>query len=308
MSTLLRSHLPDLYLEDALPFIEQVIEEAHEGFPYVSEKVFNVRDMSNGIVQHTQVSALSPAAEVGEAAEIPQDKVYPGYSTTFKSKKYGLMLATSQEAIDHERFDSISKNPRKMGRAMASTREIEAAKIFNNGFSTNGSDGVPLFSTAHPLLAPGAGTSSNKLAVDADLSTTSLKDMITVFRKQLDTAGNKIMIDPKYLMVPQELEYLAFEIVKSAFLPEGNYNNVNSVGPEGLYKIEPICWQYLTDTDAFFLMAQPEDTELYWFWDKMPEVKTQYEFKTDVALTRMLARFTVGYSDWRGVVGTTGAA
>lgn len=307
MSTLFRQNLPDLYLEDALPFIEHVIEEAHASYPFVSEKIFNMRDMQHGISQHTQVSSLSAAAEVGEGAEIPQDRVYQGYSTTFKSKKYGVLLATSQESIDHEKYDSISKNPAKMGRAMASTREIECAKVFNNGFASNGSDGVPLFSTAHPLLAPGAGTSANRLAVDADLSVTSLKDMITLYRKQLDTAGNKLMIQPKFLLVPQELEYLAHELVKSAFLPEGSLNNVNSVGPEGLYSIEPICWQYLTDTDAFFLAGAPEDTELYFFWDKQPEVKTQMEFKTDTALTRMLARFTMGYSDWRGIVGTPGA-
>lgn len=304
---LLRENLPDLYLEDALPFIEAVIEEEHEAYPFVSEKVFNIRDMKHGIAQHTQVSSLAPAAEVGEAQEIPQDRVYAGYSTTFKSKKYGILLATSQEAIDHEKYDSISKNPKKMGRAMASTREIEAAKIFNNGFSSAGSDGQALFSTAHPLLAPGAGTSSNRLAVDADLSVTSLKDLITVHKKQLDTAGNKIMLSPKYLMVPSELEYLAYELVKSVYLPEGSQNNLSSVGPQGLYKLEPMCWEYLTDSDAFFLVSEQGEHDLYWFWDKQPEVKTHMEFKTDVALTRMLARWTVGYSDWRGVSGSRGA-
>lgn len=307
MSTLLRSNLPDFNLETALPFIEHVIEESHEGYPFVSEKILNIRDMKYGISQHAQVSALSPAAEVGEGAEIPQDKIRQGYSTTFKSKKYGILLASSQESIDHDRFDTLSKNPAKMGRSMATTREIEAAKIFNNGFSATGSDGKALFATDHPLLAPGAGTSSNRLATDADLSVTSLKDMITVFKKQLDTAGNKLMIQPKYLLVPSELQYLAHELLKSVYLPEGSLNNVSSVGPEGAFKMEPITWEFLTDADAFFLLAEPSETELYWFWDKRPEVKSSLEFKTDTALTRMLARFTVGYSDWRGVVGTPGA-
>lgn len=305
--TMLRSNLPDLYLEDALPFIESIIEEEHEGYDFVSEKIFNVRNMQFGIAQHSQVSALQAAAEVGEAQEIPQDKVRPGYSTTYKSKKYGLLLATSQESIDDEKYDSIGKNPAKMGRAMASAREITAAAIFNSGFTSNGSDGVPLFSLSHPLIQPGAGTSANRLAVDADLSSTSLKDLVTVFKKQLDTAGNKLMIKPKKLLVPSELEYLAYELLKSSYDPQSGNNSVNSMGPEGLYKIEPICWEYLTDPDAFFLVSDTIEHDLYWFWSKKPEVKTEMEFKTDVAMTRMLSRWAVGYSDWRGVAGSPGA-
>ncbi len=307
MSTLLQRNLPDLNLETALPFIEHIIEEEFEAHPSVAEKLFNVSDMKNGIVQHSQISSLGPAAEVGEAEEIPQDRVYQGYSTTYLAKKYGLLLATSQEAIDHERFDSIKKNPAKMGRAIASTREIAAAAHFNSGFTAlGGGDGKALFATDHPLLTPGSGSSSNTLATPADLSSTSLKDLITVMRKTMDTAGNKIMVKPKYLVVPAELEFQAFELIKSIYAPDTSYNNLSAVGPQGLYSIEPLVWDYLTDADAFFLVGDKADNELHWFWDKKPEVKTQIEFKSDVALTRILTRFVSGFSDWRGVAGTAG--
>lgn len=302
-----RSNLPDLYLADALPFLEAVIEEKYEAYPSVAEMLFNVRDMKNGIAQHAQVSALTAAGQVGEGEEVPQDKVVQGYSKTYLARKFGIMLSTSQEAIDDERFDSISKNAGKLGRAVRSAEEIDAAGVLNTAFSTVGNDGVVLCSLVHPLLSPGAGTSSNTLATAADLSTTSLKDMITVFKKQLDTSGNKLMIKPKKLVVPSELEYLAYELLKSSYLPEGSLNNVNSVGNGGLYSIEPQCWEYLTDSDAFFLMADKEDHEIYQFFSKRPEIKQSMDFKTDVALTRILARWDVGYSDWRGICGSPGA-
>jgi hypothetical protein len=308
MTTLLQTNLPDLYLDTALPWIEHVIEEKFDEFPRASEVLYNMRDMRNGIVQHTQVSSLGAAPAVGEAQEIPQDRVFQGYSTTFLAVKYALMLATSQESIDHEKFDSISKNPRKMARGMNTTVETVASAILNTGFTTNGSDGVPLFSTAHPLLTPGAGTSSNRLAVDSDLATTSLKNMIELFNKQLDTAGNKIQIPPKYLWIPGELEHTAFQLLHSIYLPGGSQNDVSSFGPQGLYRLEAQVWWYLTDPDAWGLMAEKDDHDIYFYWDKRPEVKSQMEFKSDVALTRMIARFVAGYSDWRGVTGTPGAA
>lgn len=305
MSTLLRSNLPHLYLEDALPFIESVIELSHEQYPAVYEKVFNVKSMKNGIAQHTQVSELGPAASVAEGEVIPQDRVYQGYSKTYLATKYGTLLVTSQESIDHEKFDSISKNAAKLGRSMRSAMEIVAATIFNNGFATTGPDGVVLFSASHPLLAPGAGSGSNTLAAAADLSITSLKDLLTVVRKTVDSAGNKVMWSPKTLLVPPELEFEAHELLKSAYLPGGSNNNVNSVN--SIYGMEPAVWNYLTDADAWFLCGGKEDHELNFFIDKPLEVKSEMEFKTDSAMTRSLSRFTCGYSDWRGVAGSPGA-
>lgn len=303
-----RSNLPQMYLEMALPFLESVIEEEYEGYAPVSEKIFNVRDMKHGIAQHSQISSLAPAGQVGEGVEIPQDRVYQGYSKTYLARKYGVLMSISQEAIDDEKFESISKNASKLGRSIRSAEEIDAAGVFNNGFSATGPDGLTLFNTAHTLLAPGAGTSSNALATPADLSIQSLKDMTTVFKKQLDTAANKVMIKPKTLLVPSELEYLAFELLHSTYLPEGSLNNVNSMASSGgLFGISPQCWEYLTDNDAWFLVADKMDHELYQFWSKRPEIKSEMDFKSDVALTRILARWDVGYSDWRGVCGTPGA-
>lgn len=306
MANMLRSTLPDLYLADALPFIEKVIQEEYESYPLVSEMCFNVSDMKHGISQHTQVSSLPAAAAVGEAEEIPQSRLRPGYSKTFLAQKYGIILATSQEAIRDEKYDVISKNPRRLARAFATAQEIVAADIFNTAFSATGPDGKVLCATDHPLLTAGAGTSSNALGTPADLSITSLKDMLTLFQKQLDSAGNRIRIMPKKLLVPVELGYLAHELTKSIMLPEGSYNNVNSVGPQGMFQLEPVVWQYLTDADAFFVLGDQMDHELHFMWADRPEIATQEEFKSQVALTRMTGRWVAGYSDWRGVCGTQG--
>lgn len=301
-----RTNLPSQYLATALPFLEKIIEEEYQGYPQVSKEIFNVETIKYGIAQHTQNSALNAPAEVAEGEEVPQERTYPGFSTTYVTKKYGMLLVTSQEAIDDEKFSSISKNARKIGRAFASAEEITASAIFNTAHSVTGSDGKVLCAVDHPLLTPGSGTSSNRLAVAADLSIGSLKDMIIGFKKQLDTAGNKLQIKPKKLLVPSELEFLATELLGSEYLPEGNLNNINSVKTK--FGIAPLCWEYLTDSDSCFLLGDVVDTELYWMWSKQLEIKSDEEFKSDAALTRALARWTVGYSDWRGIFSNGGGA
>lgn len=306
---LLRSNLPDLFLEDALPSIDYIIQEEYEGFKPKFEQLFNVRNMKTSISQTTQVSSLVPASIVGEAESLPMQKIYQGYSKTYTARKFGILLATSQEAIDDEQYDVFNKNPRRLARSFMSAQEIDASSILNEAFSTVGPDGQSLCSVAHPLLAPGsASPGTNRLAVDSDLSMTSLKDMATLFRGQVDSAGNKISIDPKCLVVPKELEFTAIELLESVMLVDianANVNALNSI--KASRSMSPVVWDYLSDPDAWFLMADPIDHDINWYWRKQPSLDNEMEFKTEVALTKMSARWAVGFSDWRGITGTPGA-
>lgn len=307
MSIALRSNYSDLVLEDALPALEFIAEDEFQSFEPRYEKIFNVKDMRTAIAQSTQVSSLQPAGVVGEAEQIPLQRLHQGYDKTYTAVKYGIMMASSQELIDDLEYDVMASNPRKLTRAFMSTVEITSANMFNTGFSTLGPDGKALFATDHPLLAPGAGTASNTLATPADLASTSVKNMITLLRSQVDTAGNKIMINPRQLLVAPANEFLAYEILKSVMLPDSanaSVNSINSIGSQ--YKIDPIVWDYLTDEDAFFLLGDKMDHMACFYWRKRPELSTDMDFKTEVALTKLVGRFAVGYSDWRGIVGTEG--
>lgn len=303
-----RSNLPDLYLEDALPALESIIDDEYAGFEPRCEMIFNVKDSSRSIEQTTQLSALAAAGAVNEGASVPMRDIQQGFDKTYSHTKYGLMISVSQESIDDGNFDIMAKHARKLARALVETQEIQAAAIFNSGFGDTGPDGVSLFNTAHPLLAPGAGTSSNTLASAADLSSTSLKSLLTVMRQQKDSAGNRINIRSKKLIVPSDLEFTAHELLESINLVDSANASVNATNSiRERYSMEPLVWDYLTDSDAWFLAADKDDHELRWFWRSRPSVSSDMDFKTDVALMRILARFSVGYSDWRGIAGTEGA-
>lgn len=305
---LLRSNLPDFVLQDALPALEFIVEDMFASFQPRHEMIFNMKSMKTGIAQSAQVSSLQPAGSVGEAEQIPSQKIVQGFDQTYTAVKYGIMLQTSKEMIDDLEYDVLNQNARKLAKAFMSTTEIVSADVLNTAFSATGPDGKTLFATDHPLLAPGAGTNSNKLATPADLSVTSLKSMITLLRGTLDTAGNKVMIQPKTLIVHPDNEFLAVELLKSIYLPASDnafVNSVNSVLSE--YRVAPLVWDYLTDSDAFFLAGDKADHSLCYWWRQKPEVSSEFEFKTEVALTKIVGRFAVGYSDWRGIVGTEGA-
>lgn len=305
---MLRNQWSDFVLEDALPALELIVEDEFMSFETKYDKLFNVKTMNTSIAQSAQVSSLQPAGAVGEAEQVPLQRLYQGFSKTYKAIKYGLMLATSQELLDDMEYDVFTGNGRKLSRSFMSTVEIMAAAVLNSGFTANGPDGVPLFSTAHPLLAPGLNPASNRLAIDADLSLTTIKALATLMRKTPDTAGNKVQIKPVTLWVSTDDEFLAHELLESKFRVESDNNSVNAINSvQSLYGIKAEVNDYFTDSDALFLQAAKKDHMMNFYWRKQPSIATEMDFKTEVALTKLTGRFDVGYSDWRGIVGTTGA-
>jgi hypothetical protein len=307
-----REQFPDLTLEDALPALEEVITDTMEEFPMEHEKIFNVRTMDRGIVQHTQVTGIPAVGQLLEGQEYPQDQMVQGYDKTFRAFKYGVLVPITEELLEDNMFDEAFERAEHLGRAMREAERISAAKILNEAFTTAGPDGVALCHTAHPLPYPGAGTSSNRLAVDADLSLASLEDMITVMRKTKDGSGKKVLVRPQMLVVPPELEFLAHELLNSESKPQastaGSITEVNAVNAtRARYGLEPVVMDYLTDDDAWFLFAGKGSHKLYWYWRKQPQTSSDMEFKSDVALMKIKARWANGFSDFRGIAGTTGA-
>ncbi len=310
-----RASFSDLTLEDALPVLEEIITDSMEEFPMEHEKIFNVRSMDRGIIQHTQITGIPAVGQVAEGSEYPLDSMVQGYDKTYRAYKYGVILPITEELLDDNQHDEVFERAEHLGRSMREAERIAAAGVFNNAFTagaTAGPDGLALCHVAHTLPYPGAGTNGNRLGTDADLSLASLEDMITLMRKTKDGSGKKVLLRPKTLIVPPELEFLAHELLESESKPQAStasslteVNAVNST--RARYGLEPVVMDYLTDDDAWFLAAGKGSHKVFWFWRKQPVTSSDMEFKSDVALMKIKARWALGFSDYRGICGTTGA-
>ena len=87
----------------------------------------------------------------------------------------------------------LSRYTKALARSMATTKQIKAANILNNAFTTSlGGDGVALCSTAHPTL--GGANLANELATSADLSEASLEQALIDIAAFTDERGLKIAV------------------------------------------------------------------------------------------------------------------
>src|SRR5579875_2883697 len=165
---IVRQLLPDLNLTSMLPAIDEVVMTKYQQFPPEFTSIYRMEKSKRSIEQTTEVTGFGTIPVVGEGVGVRYDTPLPAYRKTYLHLQYGMGFKVSKVAFDDDQFGVIRKLATELGRSAHETREITAAYNFNMGFNSSypGPDGVPLFSTAHPLA--GGGVQSNMLAIAAD--------------------------------------------------------------------------------------------------------------------------------------------
>jgi hypothetical protein len=125
--------------------------------------------------------------------------------------------------------------------------------------------------------------------------------------EQLDEAGNLIQMKATKLIVPPALEDTAIRLLKSTQLPGGNDNDTNAYLKD---RMQIVVMDYLGEvaggSDKAWFLQDGDRHELNFFWRVKPEFKSEEDFDTFVAKYRGYMRYSYGFSDWRGMVGSTG--
>lgn len=282
------------------PKFRKIFFESYAEIPEQFSKIFNVKKSQKAKEYDYHVAGTGMWEEKDPSGSIAEDSINMGEEVTYTHKSFAKMISVERELADDDQYGVIDKLPRSLGRGCRVTVEETAITVVNNGFSSNGYDGVPLFSASHPLLK--GGTASN-LLTGADLSDTSLKLGLAAMRTQtLTEEGFKMQASAKQLIVHPDNEFNALTILKSA-QTAGTGNNDRNVIQD---RLGVVVMDYLDDADAWFL-RDPRLSETNFFWRVKPEFKSYEVFDNLVAKYRGYCRFSVGYSDWRGWIGNPGA-
>lgn len=312
----LRDNFGDLYGVDMLPALEELFRSTLMQHPSQREVLFKKVATARDIWQSSELHDMPLMEQLSEGEEYSFEAPTQGSNKTLKPVKYGLGFSISEEAVDDGKFDFIADAVAKLAKSARESQEIAAMNIFNNGFSSvTTADGVSLFSDAHTL--PSGGTVRNELSSAADLSRTSLEQMLIDFETQfVGDSGIIYKMAPKYLVCRPENKRLAKEILGSALSTatatagtDGitNVNNMNSLKEENIIVVSS---PHLTDTDAWFLTADPSETGLRIISRKPIETKAagaDAGFVNDSILYKTRYREIIGAVHAYGVFGTPGA-
>lgn len=285
-----------------VPAVSVILGGTYDRYPEVYKDVFEVRQSTGASEELLVMSGVGLLEPVAEGGSIPNDRMRQLYSINFTHAKYGKMLSITQEMLDDGKAVSIlEKQARELKKASVETRNKVAIDILNNATVTNGADGVPLMSTAHPTSA---GTQSNRLAVDADLSEASIEQSYIEMRSIKDDRGVRIQVMPKKLIVPRASMFEAARILESDGRKGTADNDLNALKARKVIT-DIVVLDHIEDSDAFYFTTNVDDG-LLMFERKALSVDNEPHFAHDAIQFRALERYSVGWGDWRGFFGSPG--
>ena len=303
----IRSQYSHLYGSTMLPVLEELFRTELAMHPSKRERLFAIKSTTRDIYQTSEMHDMPLFEEVNENQDYSFTRPKQGSSKTMVIKKYGLGFSISDECVSDGKFDMISEMTRKLARSGMESQAVAAMAMFNNGFSTQTTaDGVALFSASHTL--PGGGTFRNTPSTTADLSVTSLDTALADF-EQIFVGDTGIIYNlvPKILLVHSNSKRYAGELVGSSLKPDSADNNKNSFLEDGLTVVSD---PHLVDTDAWFLLASPEETGLRII--KRTDIETKAAgpdvgFMSDSVYYKSRYREIIDTSHAYGVYGVAGA-
>lgn len=271
----------------------------------VYEELFNIESSGKNYEEVLQMVGFGYAAQEGELAPVTLQDGIEGYKTRFTHLKYGLGYQISQELIDDDMYGRIKQFPSQLARSARATIEKLCADVLNLGFSggTALADGQQLFSASH--VKKRGGTQSNMPTAAVDLSWSTLKQGAVDLRKQLDDSSMPMgFSDALNLVVPADLEFDASEILKSVDRPDTANRAINALSQRRRWNL--VVWDYLSDTDAWFILSPKANHQLYVFNRKGIAQEAENDKLIDAWKHFVRYRISVGAADYRGIYGSAG--
>jgi hypothetical protein len=270
-------------------------------------EIFDTENSDRAFEEEVMLSGFGEAPVKGEGSAVSYDYAQETYTARYSHETVALAFALTEEAIEDNLYDSLSARYTKaLARSMSQTKQVKAANVLNNGFSSSfpGGDGKELFATDHPTLT--AGDQANEPSTAADLNETSLENAMIDISAFKDERGLKTNVQARKLIVPPALQFVADRLLNTPGRVSTSDNDINAIRnmsmlPEG-YTVN----HFLTDTDAFFVKTDAPNG-LKHFVRAAMSTGMEGDFETGNMRYKARERYSFGFSDWRGIYGSPGA-
>ena len=267
-----RSEFTELMTRDMYGWFMESYDQLQPVYP----QIFDVKPLVGAYAQETAGIGLGQLSERSEGNDIVASNPLEGYTVIGKARTFSDSFYLTMEFVEDATPEKMASTMQGFAGTWASgvvnTKETFAAKFFNYGGYTSGRHdtfdntitgvitdssgdliytGKPFFAlTANNHPAKDGSTYFNSLGA-LSLTGTNLQ---TAYNRMTnsnnyDERGEKIALRPDTLLIPPALRFTAKTILDSELLPGGANNDINT--SQNL--VSPIEWQYLTDTNGWFV-------------------------------------------------------
>ena len=296
-------------LKELLPGLNALFGMEYARYGEQHKEIYETETSERSFEEETKLSGFSAAPVKNEGSAIAYDNAQEAFTARYTHETIALGFSITEEAVEDNLYDSLSARYTKaLARAMAYTKQVKAASTLNNGFTNSavyfGGDGVPLFSTAHPLIS--GGTNSNTPSTQADLNETSLEAAVIQIAAWTDERGLLIAAKPRKLIVPPALQFTATRLLETSLRVGTADNDINALKNNGSIPEGYTVNNYLTDTNAWFLCTDVPNGLKH--FERVPlATSMDGDFDTGNVRYKARERYSFGFSDPLGAFGSSGS-
>jgi hypothetical protein len=295
---------------DFRSIVEPILNESFDGiYDQRADEWSTVFREQNGIPRNYHeepvLYGFGAAPEMPDGTPVTYQQGGVLFLKRYVYKVYGLAFALTKVLVedgDHIRIGQVYA--KHLAQSLVETKETLAANVLNRAFTAgyNGGDGVPLNSASHPIVS---GTFSNLLTTAANLSQTSLEQMLIQIRQAVDNNGKKIRLNPLKLVVAPGNTFQAEVLLKSVLRAGTANNDINPIKSIGLLSEGASVISRLTSPTAWWVQTDaPEGMKL--MMRRALEKTMEGDFETDSMRYKATERYDIGWTDPRAMYGTPG--
>ena len=280
------------------------------------EALFEVENSDRAFEEEVMFTGFATAPVKGEGSAVSYDTAQETYVSRYTNETVSLAFAVTEEAMEDNLYDTFSKlRARGLARAMANTKQVKGADVFNNAFSTAaawvGGDGVAFCSASHPTVS---GVNQSTLMAASDLSEAALETALTSIQKIKDYRNILIGASAESLHIPPDLWATADQILHSPGTTtaggsgDGTYaqHSINAIRHMGMVPNGCFVNRRFTNTNDYFIKTDvPNGAKMF---NRVPlQTKMEPDFDTGNLRFKARERYSFGFSDWRGYFGSQGS-
>lgn len=297
--------------------------QSYNEFDVQYTSLFNKETSNRAYEEMVGATGFGLAQIKPEGQSIAFDDQSQAFITRYTHVRYALGYTITHEAMADNLYDVVGKRgAQDLAFSMRQTKEVVAANVYNRGFTSgfDGGDGVSMINALHPNFS--GGTQSNIAQAASDLSETSLEQAVIDIAKWETDRGLLINVKPTQLIVPSELQFEARRILDSegrttasllgefglqtggAGLSSGATNDINAFNAMGAFSSYTVN-NFLTLPDAWFLRTNCMNGPTCFQREEMV-FSPDNDFDTENMKYKATERYSFGWTDWRGIYGSTG--
>jgi len=291
------------------PGLNEIWGLSYKEWPKLYLQMFDYNKSSKHYEEDQNVTGFGLVPVKNEGSAIQFDSMAQAYLKRYTHIAYGMGFIITREIYEDDLYGTIGQQRTQgLSFSMRQTIETVAANVFNRAFTSGytGADGSILCITSHANQS--GGTWANTFTTAADLSEAALEQASIDVSKLENDRGLKINLQPMKLIIPPDLKFEAFRILKSVLQNDTANNAINALRASGTIPGEPVVNPFLTDVDAWFIKTNcPSGVKV---WERRAPEFTgvpENDFDTENAKYKGTCRYSFGWTDARAIFGSAGA-